>query len=97
MLNIIKRNTIINLLLIVGIMFIIVGLVGLFINHSSKKNTKIIYKYVPRTFWEEQESPIPVSDIFVTMFSEPSPWVSSIKTYDIEKQEKINKYFISQA
>ena len=36
------------------------------------------------------------SEVFYTMFSQPSPWFSSIRDYDIIKQEKINKYFVSQ-
>ncbi len=57
---------------------------------------RVIYRYIPRTFEEEQENPVSVSDIFKTMFSNPSPWVDSLRTYDIGKQELINKYFISQ-
>ena len=56
----------------------------------------VVYRYIPRTFEEEQENPVSVSDIFKTMFSNPSPWVNSLRTYDIGKQELINKYFISQ-
>jgi len=60
------------------------------------KKPRVIYRYIPRTFIEEQEDPIPVTDIFETMFSQPTPWVDSIRTYDRKKQEKINKYFVSQ-
>jgi hypothetical protein len=35
------------------------------------------YKYVPRTFKEEQESPVPINDIFGSMFENSSPWVGS--------------------
>ena len=59
----------------------------------TKQEPKIIYRYIPRTLKEELEDPIPVSDIFETMFSQPSPWVGSIRTYDRRKQEEINKYF----
>ncbi len=61
-----------------------------------KQEPRIVYRYIPRTFEEEQVDPVPVSDIFETMFSQPSPWVGSIKTYDRRKQEKINQYFVSQ-
>jgi hypothetical protein len=56
----------------------------------------IVYRYIPRTFEEEQLDPISVTDIFQTMFSQPSPWVGSIRNYDRRKQEKINKYFVNQ-
>ena len=60
------------------------------------KEPKIIYRYIPRTFEEEQLDPVFVTDVFDTMFSQPSPWVSSIKSYDERKQEKINQYFVTQ-
>lgn len=56
----------------------------------------IEYRYIPRTFEEEQDSPVYPSELFETMFSQPSPWVLSIRDYDRKKQEKINQYFISQ-
>ena len=54
------------------------------------------YKYIPRTFAEEQALPVYPSEIFETMFSQPSPWLLSIRNYDRKKQEQINQYFISQ-
>lgn len=69
---------------------------------SITKNTnqcpaeKIIYRYIPRTFDEEQGEPVYVSDIFKTMFTQDSPWVRSANTYDARKLEEANKYFISQ-
>lgn len=58
---------------------------------------KVIYRYIPRSFEEDQNNPTLVSEIFKKMFSLPSPWVDSIGTYDRKKQDKINKFFISQA
>ena len=37
----------------------------------------IQYRYVPRSFKDEQDEPIPVEDIFGKMFSHPSPWMIS--------------------
>lgn len=65
-------------------------------NQQSCPPPQIVYKYIPRTFEEEQENPVYVSDIFQSMFSQPSPWMVSIKNIDDRKQEEINKYFISQ-
>lgn len=61
-----------------------------------KQEPKIIYRYLPRTFEEEQLDPVYATDIFETLFSQPSPWVGAVRTYDRRKQEKINQYFISQ-
>lgn len=85
----------ISLILFIGILLVIVEIVKIDAG-LSQKGPHIIYRYIPRTFEEEQEDPIPVSDIFETLFSQPSPWVDSIRSYDREKQEGINKYFISQ-
>ena len=86
---------IILLILFLGIIFIAIDITKIKANLTTKK-PKVIYRYIPRTFEEEQEDPIPVSDVFATMFSQPSPWIGSIRTYNRRKQESINKYFVSQ-
>lgn len=57
---------------------------------------KILYRYIPKTFEQEQSEPVYVSDIFQTMFTQPSPWIGGINDLDTRKREVINKYFISQ-
>jgi len=89
------KRAVILFLLFFGLLFVIIEIAkvraGIY-----KKDPTIIYRYIPRTFEEEQEYEVPVSDIFETMFSQPSPWLGSIRTYDIKKQDKINQYFVSQ-
>lgn len=58
--------------------------------------TQIVYRYMPKTFEEEQNEPANVSEIFKTMFTEHSPWINSIMDYDRRKQEAVNKYYVSQ-
>ena len=43
---------------------------------------EIIYKYIPRTFKEEQDNPVPISDMFDSMFKNKSPWVGSFTSTD---------------
>lgn len=88
-------KTIIIFLIFVGILLLAVEVVRIQAGLIDKK-PQIIYRYIPRTFEEEQLDPIYISDIFETMFSQPSPWVGSIRTYDKRKQERINQYFVSQ-
>lgn len=83
------------LLLFIGLLFVIVEIVRIN-GEYYKQEPRIIYRYIPRTFDEEQEDPVSVSDVFETMFSQPSPWVGSLRNYDRRKQEKINQYFITQ-
>lgn len=65
----------------------------------NKMNTQptIIYKYIPKTLEEEETEPVFVSQIFASMFSQPSVWIDSIYEDDTRKTDSINKYFISQA
>ena len=61
---------------------------------------KIEYRFVPRTFVEEQQAPVPVTDIFASMFYESSPFIntesSKLLGPPTQQQMDINKYFISQ-
>lgn len=60
---------------------------------------KIEYRYVPRTFIEEQEDPTPVTDIFAKMFFTQQPWLSHETAKGLPppnlQQRDINKHFIS--
>jgi hypothetical protein len=58
---------------------------------------KIVYKFVPRTFTEDQESPVPVEEIFSKMFREPTPFIGSYTQTYYPKEEDINQFFISQS
>jgi hypothetical protein len=83
------------LIIFLGILFIAVEVVRVQ-SGLIEKPPKIEYRYIPRTFEEEQLEPVYVSEIFETMFSQPSPWVLSIREYDQRKQERVNAYFINQ-
>ena len=87
-------NGIVFVILLIGLLFIITSLIK---ESYACDKQRIVYKYIPRTFEQEQNSPVLITDIFKKMFSLPSPWVDSIGTYDRKKQDKINQFFISQA
>ena len=73
-------KTIKNIFLIfifIGILMIIVDYVKKSTESKCPQN-KIIYKYIPRSFKEQQDDPIMISEIFDEMFKEPTPWISSI-------------------
>lgn len=80
------------LFLIFGVILIIIELTR--VDRQCPKQ-KIIYRYVPRTFDEEQDEPVYVSDIFKAMFTESS-WVRSVNNYDFRKKEEVNKFYVSQ-
>ena len=86
---------IIILLLFLGILCITISITK---NIQSQQcpQPKIIYRYIPRTFKQEQDEPIYPSDVFRTMFEKPDPWMLSVGALDSHKNEAINKYFVSQ-
>ena len=83
------------------ILTLMIGIILLVVYFIVKQETdtcdkKTIYKYIPRTLREEEESPIYVSEIFKTMFTQPSVWIDSINENEERKTDTINKYYISQ-
>jgi hypothetical protein len=86
---------IVILIVFIGLMLIITDVIRVKAGLVDKE-PEIIYRYIPRTFEDEQLNPVFVTDIFETMFSQPSPWADSVAKYDSRKQEKINQYFVSQ-
>lgn len=83
-------------ILFVGFVFIVVGVV----KAQKVPPPRIEYRYIPRTFVEEQMDPTPVSDIFAPMFYDSTPWLrhSAGKLRPTgERNQNINQFFISQA
>lgn len=58
------------------ILLLVIGVVIIFmqVKLSDEKcpPDRVIYKYVPRTFKEEQQDPVKVSDVFKDMFERPN-------------------------
>ena len=61
------------LMLYVGITMIIVGYMK---NYQKCDEPKIEYRYVPRTFFEEQIAPTDLKKSFSGMFNDQSTWLS---------------------
>jgi len=59
------------MLLIIGVILITMGYTRMY---YSKDNSKVIYRYIPRTFQEDQDNPPPLSDLFGNMFESAEPW-----------------------
>lgn len=81
------------IIIFIGILLITIAIVK---NEQQCPQQQIIYRYIPRTFDEEQAEPVYASDIFRTMFEQQSPWVASITDLSARKREAVNNYFISQ-
>jgi len=80
------------LILMTGIILLIIY----FTTENLNTDPKIIYKYLPRTLEEEENEPVFASQIFKTMFTQPSVWIDSAYENTIRRTEVPNKYFISQ-
>ena len=64
-------KSLVLLLLLIGITFMIIG----YVKTNQQCPPPIIkYRYIPRTFKNEQENPIPLYSIFGSMFTNSSPW-----------------------
>ncbi len=91
----------INKNIIIIILILVMGFIFLYIDQYKRltlqrQSEKIIYRYIPRTPYEEMKQEIFPSDIFQTMFTQPSPWINSVNDLDARKSAEINKYFVSQ-
>jgi hypothetical protein len=85
------KNIYITIIIIIAYTILIVGLTQMYYQCPP---SKIIYKYVPRTFREEQESPVPVSEIFASMFNNQTPWIADTTSIH-DRLGNLNKYYIS--
>jgi hypothetical protein len=64
-------------LLFAGLLLITVGYVR---SETFSSPPRVEFRYVPRTFKEEQDNPVPVMSIFSKMFDNRDPW-SKYKYY----------------
>ena len=80
------------------ILIFMIGIMLLIIYFTTINNTEpiVIYKYLPRTLEEEETEPVFATEIFKTMFTQPSVWIDSAYENTIRRDEVPNKYFISQ-
>ncbi len=79
------------IIFMIGIMLLII-----YFTTSDSSEPTVIYKYLPRTLEEEETEPVFATEIFKTMFTQPSVWIDSAYENTIRRTEVPNKYFISQ-
>jgi hypothetical protein len=77
------------IIVFIGIIFIVVNIVQ---DRFACQKKQIIVRYIPRTFDEEQEDPVYVSDAFKSMWSHKSPWIYSVADIEINKQASIRDF-----
>ena len=74
-------------------MFITINIVR---DNQKCKKEQIIYRYIPRTFDEEQEDPVYVSDIYKNMFEHQTPWIYNVADIEIHKEASIRDFIANQ-
>jgi len=84
-------KSLVLILMFLGVLSITIGYTN---QTKSCPPAKIEYRYVPRTFAQEQNDPVKISELFNSMFMEPTPWVREI---GVPNNNEINRYFISQS
>jgi len=87
-----------NLLIIIILLILFLIVIELTRLNTSKKCPKPIieYRYVPRSFKDEQEEPVSIEDIFGIMFSRPSPWMISHGINENGRQALVNTGFTNR-
>jgi len=84
---------IVLVLFLIGVIFIIIELTKSYNECPAKK---IEYRYLPRTFKEEQESQVPIDDVYGTMFAQASPWVGSFTKNEENIRTLRDQNYVSQ-
>lgn len=83
------------LLFFSGIFLILLGYVNQ--QHQCPAPT-VEYRYIPRTFEQDQDNPVRVTQLFDKMFNEPDPFIGNFKINGkAPTNSRINKYFISRS
>lgn len=72
--------------LIIGIIFITIGLSRMYF---TKDNSKVIYRYIPRTFEEDQTNPVALSDLFGGMFNNVDPVSGDVYDQKVRSARKL--------
>ena len=84
-------KSIIILIFIVGLVMVVSG----FYKQNLKcPKPQIVYRYVPKTFEEEQENPPSVLKMFSGLFNDPSAWQT--QKMGLEKRDKNLKNYINK-
>jgi len=72
--------------LIIGIIFISIGFSRMYF---TKDNSKVIYRYIPRTFTEDQTNPVSLTDLFGNMFEGIEPSSATFYNEKVSETRKI--------
>lgn len=63
------------IVIICAVLFIVIGITK---SNMTCPSQQIKYIYIPRSFAEQQTDVEPVSETFLKLFTEPSPWITDV-------------------
>lgn len=84
-------KSVVILLLLIGIILVAVGYVK---SNQSCPPPVVEFRYVPKSFEQEQDVPTPVLSLFGKMFENSSPWMTTqgyTSNWNERKIENVNK------
>ena len=83
------------------VMLTVIGVIGLIIGYINQIKTcpppRVEYRYIPRSFEDDQNDPVKITQLFKNMFEQPTPWLMGTRLGYIKPNIfKINRFNISQ-
>jgi len=68
------------------ILLLMVGMLMIFIGYQQEKSLSpfphVLYKYIPKSYYDEMFSQIPIISTFTKLFNNASPWEEAKPGYD---------------
>ena len=86
--KILSIRTLIIVLLFLAFTMIVIDVTKM--NYKCPPN-KIEYRYIPRSFKDEQENIVPINQIFGKMFDNPSPWINSFTETPLVEKSNVRQ------
>ena len=74
------------IIIFIGIILIVIDITRSYYKCPPNKTE---FKYIPRTFQQEQDNPIPLNEIVGNLFTNQDPWQGSFNIYSAPKKLNI--------
>ena len=85
-------QTVILVLLFIGILFVAINVTS--DNCRCYTEQQVIYRYIPRTFEEEQLDPAYADDVHRVLFSARTPWIYGVEGVAIRRDDAIRNHIV---
>lgn len=89
-------NTMKKIVLVMLILGVVMIVVGYNLHQNTQSFPEIIYKYIPKSYYDEMFIQPPVRSIFGRMFSNVSPWHEAKPGYDYTEPIYSYNHFVKR-